>query len=570
MLPYCTKTDCAKAYGKARLMAGIHALMLTLLFVAIADAGARASIQVTFDLHNQDKVADVVRIEAHVKSAVQIDQVQFYVDDQLQKTVTGIPYQFSWDTIHTTEGPHTIKAVATDDNGDVGTGVLQLTVDNQLSLGAAALADKAQKALSTDDMDGAKRWARRAEKAEKDFLPAEKVLAALDAANLHFHAAAARLQKAKDLAQSITAQQMLATYQMHMALIANYQAEFVSLAQSALKLNTRAADLKIARINADSQISSTQKSIQTGDLYLKTDRPQQASTAYLPATTGANASHSAVVRLALAYVANRQFSDAQHMLDIYRIKKQDDAAMRAVYALALVMQHKTAEAETLLHNDLKNNIPASQVVGSYIALQQGRKGEAARLAQTALTALPLAPDASFALTMATADQLTARKTLRTALLLAPQQPGPYLIYAAQIALLNKVHNYVLGEKIAAFASTLLPSAISPRILNALMLTVVHNFDGAKPILNGLYLRFPTYPDLAVAMSAYANDINLGGPASRYLTAAHHLDPALYSIQIPPSASQTILTLYLQMHYRPCFFLTLSTLFPHTVQAAGGN
>ena len=58
-------------------------------------------------------------------------QVEFFVDDILiGEADTTEPYSVSWDSINASEGLHTLRAVATDNLGGVGTDSITVTVNN--------------------------------------------------------------------------------------------------------------------------------------------------------------------------------------------------------------------------------------------------------------------------------------------------------------------------------------------------------------------------------------------------------------------------------------------------------
>ncbi len=81
---------------------------------------AKPSIDLDFEKNNGygagNDIGGLWTITAHVSSDVQY--VEFYLDDQLQKNDTASPFNWQFDTTNYTPGSHAIKAVAYDALGD--------------------------------------------------------------------------------------------------------------------------------------------------------------------------------------------------------------------------------------------------------------------------------------------------------------------------------------------------------------------------------------------------------------------------------------------------------------------
>jgi phosphodiesterase/alkaline phosphatase D-like protein len=74
-------------------------------------------------------------------SALTIIKVEFYIDDIIIGTVASAPYETDWDSTTVSDGSHTIKAVAYDDNGNTGQDEITVTV-NQTPAGLQLNRDK--------------------------------------------------------------------------------------------------------------------------------------------------------------------------------------------------------------------------------------------------------------------------------------------------------------------------------------------------------------------------------------------------------------------------------------------
>lgn len=92
--------------------------------------GSVPIVQLT-DPANDSILSATVTLYATVASNRPIENVEFFVDNILVGTVTSPPYMFSWDTTTVSDGPHEIRASATDNQGKVSNSTQVFpTVDN--------------------------------------------------------------------------------------------------------------------------------------------------------------------------------------------------------------------------------------------------------------------------------------------------------------------------------------------------------------------------------------------------------------------------------------------------------
>ncbi len=527
----------------------VYAVLLAVLLSV--PAASFAAMKVSFDLKNGSHVADVANIVVQVTGSADVDQVQFYVDDVLTATIPGVPYQFGWDTIKTAEGNHVLKAIATDDSGNTASATITLVVDNDLTLGGAALAQRAVNSLQQGDLDGARRWARRAVKADAGQLDALMVLANLDARGHNYTRAVSRLNGAHGLATNADALAALAGYMVHDALLPANLQTFVTTVKSATQMLQQAADLRIAAASPGSE--------SIGDDYLNSGRPAQAIEAYKKVSASDLPPLELAVKIALAEVLNHQYIPARTLMDNERNHKQDDSALRAVYGLCLLRQHHVRQAASMVAADAGKSVPASQVIASYAAMQLGHVQQANDMASAAVAAVPESGDANFALAMGASLGIIRQQSLPMAIVGDPLQAGPYLIFAAQAALLSGQQQPAVAEQIAKFSRSLDPGALSPRLLEGLLALVQNHLNTGKSLLNATSLSFPAMPDLYLAMSAYCDAAQLAAASTQFLDKAAKLDRATFDMQLPPNPAKAIRILFLEKHYRPGFFLTLKTL-----------
>lgn len=76
-------------------------------------------------------VAGTVAVTADATDNVSVAKTEFYLDNALVATYASAPYSYSWDTVATPDGSHTLVAKAYDAAGNIGTsGEVTVTVNN--------------------------------------------------------------------------------------------------------------------------------------------------------------------------------------------------------------------------------------------------------------------------------------------------------------------------------------------------------------------------------------------------------------------------------------------------------
>jgi len=81
-----------------------------------------------------------LQVAASASDNVAVARVEFYLDDQLQGTVTAAPYGYSWDTRNVSNGSHTLIARAYDPTGNVASAASSVTVFNDTTPPSVSLA----------------------------------------------------------------------------------------------------------------------------------------------------------------------------------------------------------------------------------------------------------------------------------------------------------------------------------------------------------------------------------------------------------------------------------------------
>jgi Tfp pilus assembly protein PilF len=553
-----------------RRLHGIRLLTLCCGWLALAGTPAHADVKLTLDVKSGDKISDVYTLVAHADSSSGIDKVEFRIDDQLRYTDTSVPYSYDWDTIADTEGPHNVSITAFDSNGNTKRVMLTLVIDNELSLGAEALAQKAQDALQAKDMDTAQRYSRRALKVEPTNLSANRVLASLYAAKLDWNQAIATLEKAKIPDDATDVQLQLATYRMQRALQPANAANFISDFQAISDVRHKIADTAVQQAQAQHTEDKPESYAAIGDALLQAGRYREAAVEYGKCGTVEDGAVTYTNRRALAYVLDGKPTDALRLLKTLQREKRDDAPARAIQGLILLRAHQFQEARSTVQPDLATRFPAALIVTAFAATAQGdyKAGQAAakEIADLALGS----SDAQYALAVASLEARDADRALNRALALAPFQSGPLLGFAARAVLVRNPTQDRLDQalNITDFVLKSEPDNLSAKLLQALLTMQNSRINDAEPLLASVLKEDNTGTDVLMVGAVFARLKNDSDGVNRFQDAIRRQEPDRYTDLIPMRQPLTILQfLYSRVHYRANAFLTLATLFPAETTAA---
>jgi len=557
--------------------------LLLLGLLLLATPAARADLTVTLDLKNGDKVSDVTTIVAHVDSDADIDKVEFQVDNAPVVTATSVPYQFVWDTLQTTEGAHTLTVTAYDSSQRTKKVSVSLIVDNGLSVGAGALAKQAHDALTAKDYDTARKYARRALKADPGDLAANRVLAGIAEANGDLDSAISTLESAKDLDKSPDAMRELIALRMRRALRIENSPHFVADFQKALDLWRRASDLQIEaakarnKPGADGKVTP-QGHVEIGDALMNDGRFAEAVAEYSLAIAGDdNPPVERVNRLALAQIMNGQPEDAIRLLQPLEVLKKTDAVSRALNALALLRQQHFEEARAqILPDDLVAHVPASLIVAAYADSVLGKRvvpiantgktedtdrkrREAFSLAKDVVGRMPDMAEAQYALCLATNDGAESETALGQTLSLAPYQSGPILDYAAILAMRGQAIHQEEALQLVDIVLKSDPENLLAKIEQACLYMQGGRVSDAEPLLSKLMIRHGNAPDVVMVQAVYWYIRDNGSLITQNMTAAARLSPEFFAWVEPKKPAEFLYMLTRGLHYREGFFLTPQTL-----------
>ena len=544
-----------------RLPAFVCCLVLAVCGLLVA-APLRADIKLTLTVKEGDSISDVAKIVARAESADNIDKVEFYVDDQLRFTAPSIPYAFSWDTLPDKEGMHTLGVTAFDSNGQTKKLSIMLKIDNELALGGDALAQKAAEALKANDLPTARLYCRRSLKAEPGNAEGSRVLAGIFATEGDWAKAVSTLEKSNNLATNSKTMLDLATYKMRHALQPENAPTFFTELESIYSLRRQAADMHTAEVSKQNADDTTANHEAIGDALLSAGHFHDAELEYRKSTLKDNAPASSVSRYALAKLFEGTPEEGLEILHIAEVNgTKPDAAIRAVRGLALLRAAKYEEARAAVAGDVTANYPAALYVAVYADTSLGKYAQARAEAAAAAKILPRAPETFYANSMTLQKVNEQEDALNTTLSLAPFQTGPYLDFAARVAVEKQPDRYEHAMKFIDFVLKREPGNPNARVQKALLLLQTNHLKEAGAVLDALAQGIRQSPDVLAALSVYWQMANKPGNSQRYTEAAHQLDKVRFDRPISPTPMELMFDLNRRFRYRIGFFLTPTALYP---------
>lgn len=136
-----------------------------------------ADVKVNVNVKDGDTISGLFKIVATCESDSVIQQVEFYLNDELVGIDTSTPYEYTFDTIEREDGAYTLVIAAYAEDGSSQRVTFKLTTDNQIGLGAKHHTELGEEALREQKWKDAILAARVALKADAKYAPALIVMA---------------------------------------------------------------------------------------------------------------------------------------------------------------------------------------------------------------------------------------------------------------------------------------------------------------------------------------------------------------------------------------------------------
>ena len=533
-------------------------------------ASVRADITLHFTPHDGDKISDIYKLQVKAESPDGIDKVEFLVDGLSRTTKGGTPYFYNWDTISDSEGEHTVTAIAYDSNGATKKAEIKLMIENEIGTGGAALAQKALDALPKKDYDTVLKYARRSLKAAPNNTDGSRALAAVYASRQDWDRANDTLDKAKGVDGSAGALNELADYKIQRAIqrenIPNFVADYVTvgdLRRKSYDIALKDLRAKAAAAPAGAEASAANEAV--GDALLNAGRYQEASVEYNKNVNGDDAQISSLNRLALSYALLDNYNEAESILRIAVRAKKADAVTRAVYGLNYLRARKFKEAREIVQSDLAGKTPVSLIVAAYADAALGQNQRGVTEAKDAITALPEAAESHYAMALASKELQVNERELRKTVAREAFYTGPYLMYAANMALSSRADRFDQTLSLVDAVLKQEPNNIFAQITQALVYIQQGQLKNAGELLRVLGRREQASPDVLAVIGVYWNVSQKGVQSLASLKAAHEIDTERFTFIEAPSPMEMLDMLNRKYHYRSGYFLTPAALYPPKVE-----
>ncbi len=519
---------------------------------------ARAEIQILLEKKDGDKISDITALVVKALSNDGIDKVEFRIDEQLKNTDTSTPYTYDWDTIADTEGEHSLSITAYDANGVSKRTILKLVIDNEIAGGVAGVLEKAKSALKEKDYENTVRFCRRVLKGDPKNLEGARTLAGAYALKRDWNRAVATLEKVPDVEESLAGIRDIAYYRIQKALMpenaVNFYSELVKVDETRRKIGTLSVKEAIQKAGNDS--------IAVGDALYHAGRFTEAVAEYQKVGSKVDAPNAAVTRLALAYIATEQADQGMRLIRPFVRAKKDDAPMRAVYALALLNTRFPEEARKEIEKDIADQVPAALIVGAYASAVLGKRRDATGLAQDAVSLLPNASEAHYALCLATTDLRLGEAEMLQTLAMNAFHPGPMLNYASRITTSKRTDRFELSLNLTDFVLKSYPESFQAKQLQALLYLQTRKVGDAEPILRKLISQDGKSPEFLMTVAVYYEAKGDSAQAARALEIVRKADPKNFeNVVTAPTPIKHIDYINRLWLMRAGFYLNPSTLFP---------
>lgn len=320
---------------------------------------AQAGLQINVDAKNGDTIGGVRDFRVTVASQDAINQVEFYVGDELKQTETSTPYVFPLDTIDQPDGDVTVRFKAYSVQSKTAESTFTFHIDNMKSKGADFHVQAAQDDLSVSKFKEAATEGRIALKIDSMSEGAKIVLAR---ANLGLKA----LDRAQKYAEDATTQdpknvealQILAAVDVRRAFntFANQDSEkgeVVNNIGEALKAAAKAQkdslDLQVDALGTatDANVLQVADAANLAERYSLTISILQHRLENEPQNV------KFVDRMAYAQMRSGRFQDGLNTLALAQGHGTLDAYGDAILAVILLQVGKTTEADQALKNGIE-------------------------------------------------------------------------------------------------------------------------------------------------------------------------------------------------------------------------
>lgn len=500
--------------------------LLSLAMAAVGGASAQ-EFAVRIEPASGTKVSDVVLITARVTGAdeVGIDKVEFSLNGELKATDQSIPYTFEWDTLSVDEGKYTLTAKAYDSRGQTASATVELVVDNELGKGAAYHADLALKAARADDLETARKHARRALKIDPTNLVAARALARIERRQGNLDRAIRILTEARIPDSDSAARADLIALKVAKA---EAGGGFEALLEGISGAIAEAEKLAAARV------AEAGTPLAKGDALFNALKFSDAVSQYQRDDSPASRA-----RLLLAYHRAGRMRDAQVLRDLLAREQISNEAIRAANGYILFAEHQPAKARDAVQADADAGYLPAILIAAYAELALNQRTKALELMQRAVDAAPDLAEAQLLRAIVTPDGIESQRALQKAIELNPLLPENYSVRGFQMLIGRDSRRYQRAETLFALALKLDPNCEHALMGMALTMLAAKRAADAEPYADKLAELDKSGPDSQMLVALVAFELDKGFKMKDALTRAFQLDPMQWSDPSPPTIADLI-------------------------------
>jgi tetratricopeptide (TPR) repeat protein len=337
------------------------------------------NVQLDVNVKNGDVLSVEKTFVVKVVSKNPVNQVEFYVGDDLRETDSSTPYEFHFDALSEPEGELKLKFAAYASDGESASKTITVRVDNGISQGADFHVQKAQESLIESKWDEAIRASRIALKAKPGFNPARVAMAraylgkgVLDQAQKYAEDAVnadPSLSEASSLLIGIHLKKAFTTFHR-----SGEQKETLAVIgqsfKQAVRTRKRLLDDMLDKMPAPTDATA----VAYADSAIRAGRYSAAITALTPAFRRDSRQHAVANRLAFAQMRSGRFQDALVTL----AENQRQGGLDA-YGFALLGVLKTLAGDFDASDDALRQAVLSdsenlgvRTAQAFLAIQRGR------------------------------------------------------------------------------------------------------------------------------------------------------------------------------------------------------
>jgi tetratricopeptide (TPR) repeat protein len=319
----------------------------------------QSALQLTVDAKNGDTISGEKDFRVTVASQDAINQVEFYVGDELRDTETSTPYVFPLDTVELPDGAVTVRFKAYSVQSKTVEKTLMLTVDNGKSKGADFHVQAAQDDLTDSKYKEAATEGRIALSIDGKSVGAKIVLAranlglkALDRAQKYAEDATTQDPKNVEALQLLAAVDVRRAFNTFAAQGAD-RSEVVSNIGEALKAAVTAQKESLD-VQTDAIGDATDaNALKLSDAANLAERYSLTLSALQHRMEADPKNPKVVDRLAYAQMRSGRYQDALNTLALAQSHAPLDAYGDAVLAVVLLQVGKIADADQAIKNGIE-------------------------------------------------------------------------------------------------------------------------------------------------------------------------------------------------------------------------